>query len=110
MRLAELLRKLMNETSPLTDDEKARIAEYKAANKKEKKPRTPRTPEQRAAAKAAAERRKAEHEAFLNSLTPTDRELYETEQKLNKARAATIKHLRGIANDRKLLEKLDDKE
>ena len=109
MRQAEQLRKLLNETSPLTDEEKARIAEYKAANKKEKKPRTPRTPEQRAAAKAAAERRKAEHEAFLESLTPTDRELYETEQKLNKARAATIKHLRGIANDRKLLEKMDDK-
>lgn len=107
LRQAEQLSVLLTETSPLSAAEKARIAEYKAANKKEKKPSKPRTPEQRAASKAAAEKRKVAQEAFLSSLSPTDRELYETEQKLNRARAAAIKRLRGIANDRKLLEKLD---
>lgn len=107
LRQAEQLSVLLAETAPLSETEKARIAEYKAANKKEKKPSKPRTPEQKAAAKAAAEKRKVAQEAFLSALSPTDREIYETEQKLNRARAAAIKRLRGIANDRKLLEKLD---
>lgn len=107
LRQAEQLSVLLNETAPLSEEEKARVAEYKAANKKEKKPSKPRTPEQKAAAKAAAEKRKVAQEAFLSALSPTDRELYETERKLNRARAATLKRLRSIANDRKLLEKLN---
>lgn len=106
LRQAEQLRSLLNDTETLTPDEKTLVAEYKAAHPKKKRP--PRTPEQRAAAREAAERRKQAEEAFVNSLNKKDREIYLTEQKLAKARAAAIRKLRRIANDRKLLEKMDD--
>ncbi|MDE6401778.1 MAG: signal peptidase I, partial [Clostridiales bacterium] len=107
LRQAEQLSVLLNETAPLTYDEQLRVAEYKAAHKKPKKPKKSQTPEQKAAAKEAAERRKLAEEAFLNTLSSEDRELYLTEQKLAKSRAATIRRLKRIAADRKLLDKLD---
>lgn len=106
LRQAEQLRTLLNDTETLTPDEKQLVAEYKAAHPKKK--RAPRTPEQRAAAKEAAERRKQAEEAFVNSLSKKDREIYLTEQKLAKARTAAIRKLQRIANDRKLLGKIDD--
>lgn len=105
---AEQLSALLEETVPLTPEEKARIAEYRAAQKKSSaKPKKTLAPEQRAERKAAAERRKAEREEFIASLTLADRELYLTEQKLSRARSATIRRLKRINADRKLLEKLD---
>lgn len=107
LRQAEQLRVLLNETSPLTQEERSRVEEYRAAHKKPKKPKKPQTAEQKAAAKEAAERRKLAQEAFLNALSPEDRELYLTEQKLAKSREAAIRRLKRIAADRKLLEKID---
>lgn len=108
LKQVEQLSMLLDETVPLTPEEKERIAEYRSARKKPSaKPKKQLTPEQRAARKAAAERRKAEQEAFIASLTPADRELYLTEQKLSRARNATIRRLKRINADRKLLEKMD---
>ncbi len=107
LRQAEELSALLADASPLTEAERKRIEEYKAANQKPKKPRKPRTPEQIAAAKSAAEKRKIAQQAFLSALSPEDRELYMTEQKLSKSRTAAIRRLKAIARDRKLLENLD---
>jgi len=111
LRQVEQLSVLLNETEPLSPEEKTRIAEYKDGQKREKakkaqQPKKPLTPEQKAARKAAAEKRKAEHEAFVAALSPSERDLYLSEQKLSKARAATIRRLKRIAADRKILEKL----
>lgn len=104
----EQMRELLETpTRVLTDEERIRIEEYKKSNRKPAKPRAPRTDEQRAAAKAAAEKRKAEKAAFLASLSDEEREIYEAEQKLRKSRAAAIKKLRDSVADVKLLEKLD---
>lgn len=105
---------LLNEVKPLTDADIARLNAYRAAQKekakekkaKEKKPATPKTPEQIAAQKERAAAKKAEREAFLNSLSPADRELYLSDERLRKSRAATIRRLKKIERDRKLLEKL----
>lgn len=110
LRQAEQLQDLLNETEQLTSEEQLKVAEYRAeqqSKKKQSKPRAPRTPEQKAAAKAAALRRKEQHQAFLNALNPADRELYETEQKLAKSRQATIRMLKRLAADRKLLDEID---
>lgn len=108
LKQAEQLHGLLAETAPLTPEEQLRVAEYRAANPpKPKKTRKPLTDEQKAKRKAAAERRKQKHEEFLNALTPEDRELYLTEQKLAKSRAATIRQLKRIEADRKLLGKLE---
>lgn len=107
LRQAEQLRSLLNETAPLTPEEKSRVADYRTAHPVEKRRRAPLTPEQRTRRKESAERRKAEHEAFLNALDPADRELYLTEQKLARSRAAAIKQLKRIAADRKILDKID---
>lgn len=107
------LSELLDNAQAISPDDRARIDEYKAAlkkDKKDKKPRKPLTPEQIAARKAAAERRKAEQEAFLNSLAPDERELYLSEQKLSKARNATIRRLKRLNADRKILEQLNDNE
>ena len=107
LKLAEQLHELLTDTAPLSYEDQIRVAEYKAAHPKEKKPRKPISDEQKAKRKAAAERKKREQEQFLSELSPEDRELYLTEQKLAKARAATIRKLQRIQNDRKILEKLD---
>lgn len=107
LKQAEQLHELLSDTAPLSYEDQIRVAEYKAAHPKDKKPRKPLTDEQKARRKAAAERKKREHEQFLSELSPEDRELYLTEQKLAKSRAATIRKLQRIANDRKILEKLD---
>lgn len=111
LRQVEKLSTLLDEVQPLTEEEQALIdkldAEEKAAKKaKPKPPRKQKTPEEKAAAKARAEKRKADQEAFINALSPADRELYLSEQKLSKSRAATIRRLNKIAKDRKRLEKL----
>lgn len=108
LRQVEELSALLESATPLTPEERAKIAEYKAAKKKTQKQREKkqRTPEQKAEAKAAAERRKLAQDAFLNALTPEDRDLYITEQKLSKSRDAAIRRLKRLAADRKLLEKL----
>ncbi|MDE6293422.1 MAG: hypothetical protein K2L88_02225, partial [Clostridiales bacterium] len=108
LRQTEELHGLLDSTAPLTEEERKRVEQYKAANKKPKKPRTPRTEEQKQAAKQAAERRKLAHDAFLSALTPEDRELYLTEQKLQKTREATIRKLKRMAADRKILDKLPE--
>ncbi len=100
----EELTNLLNDVSPLSQDEQAQIKQYRKANKKK---RAPKTPEQLAAQRQRAEQRKAEQEAFLNALTPADRELYLSEQKLAKSRAATIRRLKRINADRKILNKLN---
>ncbi len=112
LRQTEELSSLLNSTEPLSPEEKARIAEYKQERKRQKaeekaaKPKKQLTPEQLAARREAAQKRKAEQEAFINALSPADRELYLSEQKLSKARAATIRRLKRINSDRKLLQKL----
>lgn len=113
LRQAEELQSLLNDVTPLSPDEQERIKAYRAAEKaakaaQPKKPRKPKTEAEKAAAKERAEKRKEEQEAFLAALSPTDRELYLSEQKLSKSRAATIKRLKRLAADRKLLEKLSD--
>ena len=110
IKQATQLSELLNETAPLTYDEQLRVAEYKAAHAKpaRKKPSAPRTTEQREKAKQAAARKKAEHEAFLNTLSAEDRELYLTEQKLAKSRASAIRKLKRMAADRKLLDKIGE--
>ena len=107
LKQAEQLRSLLHSVTPLSYDEQKRVAEYKAVNAKPKKPRKTQSPEQRTAAKARAQARKAEREAFLSELSPEDRELYLTEEKLAKSRQAAIRRLKRMAADRKLLEKLD---
>ena len=111
LRQVEQLQTLLDEVKPLTDEEQQLVdklnAEEKAKKKAEpKQPRKEKTPEEKAAAKARAEKRKAEQEAFINALSPADRELYLSEQKLSKSRAATIRRLKKIARDRKRLEKM----
>ncbi|MCH5163281.1 MAG: signal peptidase I [Clostridiales bacterium] len=111
LKQVEELNTLLSSTEPLSPEEKARISAYKEERKKQKPVEPPKekkkpTPEQLAARKEAAEKRKAEQEAFLNSLEPADRELYLSEQKLAKARAATIRRLKRINSDRKLLAKI----
>ncbi len=100
----EELTNLLNDVSPLSQEEQARIKQYRKENKKK---RAPKTPEQLAAQRQRAEQRKAEQEAFLNALTPADRELYLSEQKLAKSRAATIRRLKRINADRKILNKIN---
>ncbi len=107
LKQAEQLHDLLTGTAPLSYEDQIRVAEYKAAHPKEKKPRKPPSAEQKAKRKAEAERKKREQEQFLSELSPEDRELYLTEQKLAKARAATIRKLQRIKSDRKILEKLD---
>ncbi len=109
LRQVEELSTLLNETVPLSPEEKSRIAEYKNARKKEKpvKKKQPLSPEKLQARREATAKRKEEHEAFLAALSPADRELYLSEQKLSKARAATIRKLKRINSDRKLLDKID---
>lgn len=107
LKQAEQLSALLNDTAPLSYEEQLKVAEFKAAQPKKARKSKPKTPEQIAAAKARAENRKAEREALLATLSPEDRELYLTEEKLAKARATTIRRLKRIAADRKLLEKLD---
>lgn len=105
---AEQLNALLSSAVPLSPDEQAKINEYRTAHKKEgvKRPSKPLTDEQRAKRKADAERKKADKQAFLDSLDERDRELYFAEQKLIKSRAQTIRRLKRMAADRKLLEKL----
>ena len=108
LRQAEQLSDLLAGTAPLTPEEQVKVAEYKAAHKKQPKPKKPRTEEQKAKAKAAAERKLAEQEELLNSLSPSDRELYLTEQKLAKSRSAAIRKLKRIESDRKILERIEE--
>ncbi len=107
LQQAEQLSELLTEVSPLSYDEQLKVAEYKAAHAKPKAPRKQRSPEEREKARQASERKKREQQQFLDSLSDEDRELYITEQKLARARGATIRRLKRIAADRKLLEKLD---
>lgn len=108
LQQTEQLSALLDSAHPISPDDRARLDDYKAELKKNKKPRKPLTPEQAAARKAATERRKAEQEAFINALDPSDRELYLSEQKLSRARNATIRRLKRLDADRKLLERLDE--
>lgn len=109
LRQAEELSTLLSEVAPLTPEERARIAEYRAAQTPKKpKAKKQTTPEERAAKKAAAEKRKQEQQAFIDALSPADRELYFTEQKLSRSRAAAIRRLKRINSDRRLLDKLDN--
>ncbi len=112
LRQTEELSTLLTSAEPLSPEEKARLAEYKEELKRRKaaekgnKPKKSLTPEQLAARREAAQRRKDEQEAFIGALDPADRELYLSEQKLSKTRAATIRRLKRINSDRKLLEKI----
>ncbi|MBD5132018.1 MAG: signal peptidase I [Clostridiales bacterium] len=113
IKQAETLHELLTDAEPLTEEEQAKLKEYKAAQAKAKasKPKTqrkPKTPEQKAKAKAAAESKKAAQEAFLSSLSPEDRELYLAEVKLAKARESSIRKLKRLAADRKLLEQIEE--
>lgn len=109
LKQTEQLYGLLSEATPLTADELSRVAEYRAAHAKVKKPRAPLTAEQKAARKTAAERRRVAKEAFLAALTAEDRELYLIEDKLSQTRQATIRKLKRIAADRKLLDSLSKK-
>lgn len=106
------LSELLDSVTPIAPEDAERIAEYKKANKTKKKQsaKSKATPEQLAARKQRAEARKKEQEAFLQSLTDEDREVYLTEQKLSKSRAATIRRLKRIEKDRKILEKINSRE
>ena len=111
LRQVEQLQSLLDEVKPLSDEEKALVDKLNAEEKAKKEaaakpPRKEKTPEEKAEAKARAEKRKAEKEAFMAALSPADRELYLSEQRLSKSRAATIRRLKKIARDRKRLEKL----
>ncbi len=112
LRQVEELSALLSATEPLSEDEKSRIAAYKAERKKQKaasakaKPKKSLSPEQLAARREAAAKRKREQEEFVNALDPADRDLYLSEQKLSKARAATIRRLKRIESDRKILDKI----
>ncbi|MDE7164390.1 MAG: signal peptidase I [Clostridiales bacterium] len=107
LKRAARLRELLVEASPLTPEEQLKVAEHKSQNPPKKRASKPLTPEQKAKRKAAAERRKQAQEDFLNTLTPEDRELYLTERKLAKSREKSIRNLKRIEADRKLLDKLD---
>lgn len=107
LKRAARLRALLAETAPLTPEEQLKVAEHKSQNPPKKRARKPLTPEQKVKRKEAAERRKQAHENFLNSLTPEDRELYLTERQLAKSRETSIRKLKRIEADRKLLDKLD---
>ncbi len=109
IKQTEELHSLLNDVEPMTPEDRARVAEYRKAHQAPKKPRKQRTPEQIAAAKARAEQKKAEKAAFLDALSPADRELYLTEQQLIKSRAASIRKLKRLAADRKLLDNLETK-
>lgn len=107
LKQTEQLQSLLSAAAPLSYDEQLKVAEYKAVHAKAKKPRPPKTPEQRNKEKQAAERRKIAKQAFLDALTPEDRELYLTEQKLSKARENAIRKLKRIESDRKILQRVD---
>ncbi len=111
LKQTEELHDLLNRVTPLNPDDKERIdrirAEQRLAKKQKPKPaKKPKTPEQLAAQKERAAARKAEQQAFLDSLSPADRELYLSEQRLAKSRAAAIRRLKRIEADKKLLESL----
>lgn len=109
LRQTEQLHSLLDEVKPLSPEEQAAIDAFKAAEKAakpKKKAVKHKTPEQLAEQRARSEQRKAEQEAFINALSPADRELYLAEQRLSKSRAATIRRLKRIEKDRKILEKL----
>lgn len=90
--------------APLNEAQQRELDAFRQANKRPKKHTAPhKKPEPNL---RAAEQKRAEHAAFLAALSPSDRELYLTEQKLAKARAAALKKLKRIAADRKAYEKL----
>ncbi|MDE5562748.1 MAG: signal peptidase I [Clostridiales bacterium] len=101
---AQVLRGLVENTTPMTDDDRARVKQLRAEQRKNRQKKQL-TPEQREKRKAAAERKKAEEQAFLDSLSPADREVYLTEQMLKRSRESAIRRLRRINSDKKLLEK-----
>ncbi|MCH5161161.1 MAG: signal peptidase I [Clostridiales bacterium] len=112
---AEELSKLLGSVTPIGPEDQERIKQYRKEQKeqKAKKPPVEKTPEQIAAQKARADKRKelaaqkkAEEEAFLATLAPEDRELYLSEQKLAKSRAATIRRLKRMNSDKRILEKM----
>lgn len=109
IKQTEELMALLGSVAPPTADEQKRIDEYKAQQKDLKKSRAkkPLTPEQKQARKLASDKKKAEKEAFLGSLSPDERELYLAEQKLIKTRNAAIRKLKRIAADKKILNMLD---
>ncbi|MCH5155664.1 MAG: signal peptidase I [Clostridiales bacterium] len=107
IKRAARLSALLAETVPLTPEEQLKVAEHKS-QLPPKQARKPLTDEQKAKRKAAAERRKQEQEAFVNSLTPEDRELYLTEQQLSRSRETSIRKLRQIEADRKILNRLGE--
>ncbi|MDE5593147.1 MAG: hypothetical protein K2I75_04360, partial [Clostridiales bacterium] len=101
---AQVLRGLVENTTPMTDDDRARVKKLRAEQRKNRQNKQL-TPEQREKRKAAAARKKAEEQAFLDSLSPADREVYLTEQMLKRSRESAIRRLRRINSDKKLLEK-----
>lgn len=109
IRQAEQLNGLLVNVAPLNSAEKKKVEEYKAARRKPKK-QTALSAEQKDERKKAAARRKVARDAFLNALTPEDRAIYKTEQKLERSRARAIRDLKRMAEDRKILEKLEDAE
>lgn len=106
------LRSLISDVSPFTDEDKERLQQYRDEQKraqkdKAKKPVKKKTPEQLATQRERALKRKAEREEFLQKLTPVQREIYLSDEKLRKTRAASIRRLKKIEKDRQLLETLD---
>ena len=107
IKRAARLSALLAETVPLTPEEQLKVAEHKSQLPPKQRTKKPITEEQKAKRKAAAERRKREQEAFIASLTPEDRELYLTELQLIKSRENSIRKLRRIEADRKILNRLN---
>ena len=107
LKRAARLNALLAETVPLTPEEQLKVAEHKSQLPPKQRTKKPLTEEQKAKRKAAAERRKQEQEAFVASLTPEDRELYLAEQKVSRSRESSIRKLRQIEADRKILNRLD---
>lgn len=104
LQTQQLNRMLDAGIAPLSEAQQRELDAFRQANKKPKKQTPPRKkPDTNT---RAAEQKRAEHAAFLAALSPSDRELYLTEQKLAKARAAALKKLKRIAADRKAYEKL----
>lgn len=117
LRQVEELNALLQRVVPLTADEQARLDEYRAAQKKPTakpaaktttKPATKSATQKKPRSTSSAKKQSGDKDtaAFVSALSPADRELYLSEQKLSKARADAIKRLKKIEKDRKLLEKI----
>ncbi len=107
IRQTKQLGALLKSATPLTDAERKKIDEYKAAHKASS--RKTKTDAERAAARDRAEYDRAckqvAESSVLAALTEEERELFAAEQKLDKTRGSTVRKLMRIAADREILKK-----